>query len=463
MPTEHPCVVRAVEMGVRPVRLRRPFRFGAITLSACPQLFVRVQLDSGRLVSDGFAAEMLVPKWFDKRAGFSNADNVAGLLASAGRAAAAYTGDAPATPFGLFERHYPALMQAGADGGATALTSAYGQAVLDRAVLDALCRAQNISFFDAAAHNLPGLQDSALLPDLRGFDWAAWLRTLSPLRSVAARHTVGMLDALDELPGLIAAQGLRHFKIKLGGNAAADADRLTAVLALLDRHAPGHRFTLDGNEQYADAAALQDLFGALRPVLAATVPGALLYIEQPLARDASLHTALPWRDAPAPLLMDEADGTLDAFVHGHAAGWHGVSSKSCKGLYKALANRARCQRWNDAARRDGQPARSFMSAEDLTCQAGLSVQQDLALASLLGLAHCERNGHHYGSGFGSAPADEAQAFAAAHPDLYGGEPPALRIADGMLQLGSLFAPGFAHRADPHWPSMQPLQAAASML
>jgi len=452
-------VVRAVDTGVRPVRLRRPFRFGAVTLSACPQLFVRVQADVAGKPATGFAAEMMVPKWFDKRAGFSNADNVAQLAASVERAAAAYLRDAPATPFELFDRHYTPLMRDCA--GATALTAAYGQAVLDRAVIDALCRALDVSFFDAAAQNLLGLQDSTNIADLHGFDWNAWLPTLLPLRRIATRHTVGLLNALDELPAEISRYGHRFFKIKLGGDPAADAARLATVLSLLDRQAPGYRFTLDGNEQYA---ALEPLFDALRPVLSTDARrAALLYIEQALARDAPLNTALPWRNAPAPLLMDEADGTLDAFVQGHAMGWHGVSSKACKGLYKAIVNRARCERWNEAARRDGEPPRSFMSAEDLTCQAGLAVQQDLALASLLGLAHCERNGHHYGSGFGSAPPAEAQAFAAAHVDLYDGDPAALRIVHGELQLDSLFATGFAHRADPDWPSMQPLAAATSML
>jgi len=468
-------VVRAVDVGLRPVRLRLPFRFGAVTLRACPQLFVRVQVDVAGRPATGFAAELMVPKWFDKRSGFSPADNVAQLGASVQRAATAYVGDAPATPFGLFERHYAALMSEGERAGATALTAAYGQAVLDRAVLDALCRALDVSFFDAAAHNLPGLRDSACIADLHGFDWGAWLRTLVPLRRVAARHTVGLLDALDAtdadaqglplgLPAVIERYGHRYFKIKLGGEAHADAARLADVLAVLDRHAPGYRFTLDGNEQYADTDALETLFETLRPVLAvAQRRDALLYIEQPLARDHSLDAALPWRTAPAPLLMDEADGSLDSFVQGHAAGWHGTSSKACKGLYKAIVNRARCERWNEAARRDGEAPRAFMSAEDLTCQAGLAVQQDLALAALLGLAHSERNGHHYAGGFGGAPMAEQRAFAAAHADLYDGDPALLRIEQGKLRLDSLFAAGFAHRADPDWSSMQPLNAAGSMI
>jgi hypothetical protein len=162
-------------------------------------------------------------------------------------------------------------------------------------------------------------------------------------------------------------------------------------------------------------------------------------------------------------LLDEADGTLDAFPIGRAHGWRGVSSKGCKGLYKAVLNRARCDQWNLTARNADD--RCFMSAEDLTCQAGLAVQQDLALASLLGLAHCERNGHHYVDGFGAAPAAEQQAFAAAHGDLYetAGGRPRLAIRDGRIAIGSLAQPGFAHGADPDFGSLQPLSQAPALV
>jgi hypothetical protein len=471
-------VVRELAFGVRPVRLRLPFRFGAATLQACPQLFVRAVVEvAGNGSAQGFAAEMMVPKWFDKRPGFTPADNVAHLLRSCGRAAQAYLNDAPAGPFALFARHYGALMKAGADDGATELSSAYGQAVIDRAVLDAACRALNVSFFDAARHNLLGLRDDPLLGDLAGFGWSSWLATLQPLRRIDARHTVGMLDELSAtrdgddglpitLPAVIARYGVRVFKIKLGGEPAADATRLAAVLEVLDAHVPGHRYTLDGNEQYRDVATLADFLARLRTLHGyAARPDALLYLEQPLAREASFDPALRSLDSPVALLIDEADGSLDAFPDAVAYGWRGVSSKSCKGLYKALVNRARCERWNAQAQRDGSPARCFMSAEDLTCQAGLSVQQDLALLALLGLSHSERNGHHYGDGFGDAPAHEADAFAAAHPELYETRDgrTRLRISDGQIAIDSLLRPGFAHSADPDWTTLRPLADATALV
>ena len=461
MSTGIPLIVRAVDLRVRPVQLRLPFRFGAATLTACPQLFVRVEVEvPGHGVAHGWAAEMMVPKWFDKRTGLTPEQNIADLRHAIAAAAQAYLNDAPASSFGLFARHYAALMAHGRAAGMTELSTAFGQAVLDRAVIDALCNATNHSFFDAAQRNLFGLTNSTVAADLYGWDWPAWLASLQPLHRLEARHTVGLLDELDatrfgddglpiSLRAVIERYGHRSFKIKLGGDPLADLSRLRAVLAVLDETVGDYRFTVDGNEQYANADALRELLAGLRALKAP------LYIEQPLPREASLAAPLP-ADPVAPLLIDEADGTLDAFVQARSLGWTGVSSKACKGVYKSLINRARCERWN----RDAHRPVFFMSAEDLTCQAGLAVQQDLALVALLGITHSERNGHHYGRGFGEAPLAEQQAFVAAHPDLYelhaGGA--RLRIAGGAISIDSLFAPGYAHRAEPDGDATESLES-----
>jgi hypothetical protein len=461
-------VVREVDLRVRPVDLRLPFRFGASTLTGCPQLFARVDIEvPGHGRAQGYSAELMVPKWFDKRPGFSTDDNIAHLASAARHAARAYLEDAPATPFGLFARHYPELMARGRADGQTELSTAFGQALLDKAIVDALCAALGVSFFDAAHRNAFGLSDSPVAPDLQGWDWPAWLATLRPLREIEARHTIGLLDELDavrydahDLPVSLRAVIERHghlsFKVKLGGDPDADLVRLREVLAVLDATAGDYRYTLDGNEQYGSVDALQALLAGLVGV------NSPLYIEQPLPREASFDAPLP--DGPAPFLMDEADGTLGAFPQGRMLGWSGVSSKSCKGLYKSLINRARCDKWNleDTAERG--PS-YFMSAEDLTCQAGLAVQQDLALVALLGITHSERNGHHYGHGFGTAPMAEQQAFAAAHPDLYEVRDGVarLRIERGLLPIDSLFNGGsHARGAAPDWEATQPLPTTGTL-
>src|SRR4029079_1722165 len=110
-----------------------------------------------------------------------------------------------------------------------------------------------------------------------------------------------------------------------------------------------------------------------------------------------------------PVIIDESDDALDAFPREKALGYKGVSAKTCKGIYKSLINHARCAAWGNDY---------FMTGEDLTIQAGLGLQQDLALVSLLGLTHVERNGHHYVNGMAGVPAAEQDAFLASHPDLY---------------------------------------------
>ena len=92
---------------------------------------------------------------------------------------------------------------------------------------------------------------------------------------------------------------------------------------------------------------------------------------------------------------------------------------------------------------------------------GLAIQQDLALVSLLGLTHVERNGHHYVNGMASLAEEEQAAFLAAHPDLYERSHGAVRVAirDGMLAIGSLDCKGYASAAMPEWGSMRKMEPA----
>src|SRR5205814_8184376 len=123
-----------------------------------------------------------------------------------------------------------------------------------------------------------------------------WL--LRPAASIEARHTVGMVDAItaadltervdDGLPEtleeVIAAWGHRYFKLKVGGNLKADIARLEAIASVLDRLPHAYFASLDGNEQYADAAGVAELTEAIRtrPKLA-RLWDSILFIEQPIA------------------------------------------------------------------------------------------------------------------------------------------------------------------------------------
>jgi hypothetical protein len=97
-----------------------------------------------------------------------------------------------------------------------------------------------------------------------------------------------------------------------------------------------------------------------------------------------------------------------------------------------------------------------MTGEDLTIQAGIALQQDLALVSLIGITHVERNGHHYVNGMAGLPQAEQRAFLRAHDDLYEHSHGAVRvrIANGELQLRSLAVRGYASAVLPDWSAMR---------
>jgi hypothetical protein len=97
-----------------------------------------------------------------------------------------------------------------------------------------------------------------------------------------------------------------------------------------------------------------------------------------------------------------------------------------------------------------------MSAEDLTTQSGVAVQQDFAQALIVGATHVERNGHHYVDGMAGAPTSEQEAFHAAHPALYSHVRGRTRLAihEGRAALSSLRAvPGLAVGPMPDFDAM----------
>jgi hypothetical protein len=449
--------VRDIAFFERPIDFVRPFRFGAVTITKATQIFVRaeIELEDGS-TSIGGSAEMMAPKWFDKRPHLSAEESAAELRRALMIARDLYLArDGFETAFGLHAARIGAQVAACTKDDIPALVAAYGPAEIDKAVLDALLRAVGKNFFDGMAANVAGI-DTRLTPDLTGDDVATFLASRRRFDRVAVRHTVGMDDKVEGKGGVADPAdnaGARYFKLKLGGDPLADTARLIRIGKELGKLPYDYKVTLDANEQYADLAALAALVAsldhdsALHPIAAK-----LLYIEQPMPREIFRQSPLgrlSWRD----FIIDEADDSYDAFPAAKALGYRGISSKSCKGIYKSVLNAVRAAKWSAGGEK------FFITGEDLTCQAGLGVQQDLALGAFIGVTHAERNGHHYVDGFSGVSDKEAEAFLSAHPDLYirDGNTVRLSIHDGDLLTGSLTSAGFASGAHPDWAALKPMQ------
>ena len=462
-----PFKIASIELFERPVKLRMPFRFGVVTLTACPQAFVRavIEMPDGRRIT-GSSAELMAPKWFDKNLALSNEDNFDQLRDVLRIAREAYLSDrAPATAFSHFARHYDSHLLACAGKSYNPLLANYGPALIDRALLDALCRAHGTSFYAAMQRNLAGI--SGERREFAGFDFNAFLSRLTPAASIEARHTVGLVDAItnadlkepvndglpESLEQVVATYGHRYFKLKVGGKIEADIERLSQIAAVLDQANTAYYASLDGNEQYENADGVAELLARIvaTPRLK-RLYDSILFIEQPINRKQALQADVTSLNAYRPVIVDESDGDLDTFVQARERGYTGISSKTCKGVYRSILNAARCAQWNA---QEG-TKRYFLSAEDLTTQAGIAVQQDLALVNLLGVSHVERNGHHYVNGMAAQPEAEQRGFLAAHPDLYERSHGAVRlkITQGRLAVASLDCAGYACAAQPDFSVMQ---------
>ena len=237
-----------------------PFRFGVVTLTEAPQAFarVRIRLADGRTCRRR-PAELLAPKWFDKNPALSNEDNFDQLRAlRCGIARGLYLDGGADTAFGHFARHYQAQIGRGAQQGLNSLVANYGPALIDRAVLDALCRALGRSFHDVIRSNR---RRHRCRPTCAR-TWRASTSTPSSAacsrpRTISARHTVGLVDPItaadqgervgDGLPEtleeVVKAYGHRWFKLKVGGDIdgrhrAARAHRLACSTASKAATAP---------------------------------------------------------------------------------------------------------------------------------------------------------------------------------------------------------------------------------
>lgn len=461
---------------VQPMRTRFPFRYGIASLTALPHVFLQVELTihggptgtETRQSVTGISSEGLPPKWFSKDPHTAVEADLAEMIAviqngsRLGRLAAANP-----IPFqDWWQDFYQEQMTWARHRNLPPLLAGLGVSLLERAVLDALCRGLNTHLHRLLGSTELGLDPSQVRPKLADVSMtaAAALAPL-PLKQVAARHTVGLGDPLrtsdipdderlhDGLPqsleDCIRAYGLRWFKIKACGNPEVDGPRLREIARLLVEvcGADGFRATLDGNEQFESLAAFRDFYktlqadAALEPLLRQ-----FMFIEQPLHRNHALADSVQttlesWPDAP-PFIIDESDGSLDDLPRALELGYGGTSHKNCKGIVKGLANAALLKSRTHAE--NGHAL--ILSGEDLANVGPVALLQDLAMMAALGVGHVERNGHHYFRGLSMLPPEWQTAVLRNHPGLYIPHPeghwPTLKIEQGTLDLTSVNAAPF---------------------
>ncbi|MFT4028335.1 MAG: hypothetical protein QM675_00530 [Protaetiibacter sp.] len=458
---------------VMPVATRIPFRYGIAEMTHAPHVLVRVRVETAAGAADGWASEHLPPKWFIKDAALPFADEVSVLAGAIVSAVNTAVGLEAEHTFGLV-RELDRLQTAwAAQAAVPGLVAGLGVALVERAIIDAVCRVSGRSLANALDDGTLGFTPAEIHPELA----SAPAFRAHRRRRIAVRHTVGLADPLtddqvnhdpgDGLPvsveSAIRVYGVTRFKLKTVGEVEADIARIAELLQLCARTRVDPRFTIDGNESMRTA---EQLSGWMRGLFASDIGDALRTrldaVEQPMHRDVALGddaaAALAEVAHLAPVIIDESDDAFDTVRRAMDLGYAGGTYKGCKGVFRGLANAAL------VAHRDRPDRPAVLTAEDLSTVPPLTVTQDLAVASAMGLDHIERNGHHYFACFAPLDPTIADRTVAAHPDLFGTTTgsPRLRIVGGVLELGSLVDAPFGLAPEPRpdaLPALTPQSAA----
>jgi len=446
--------IDSFQFHVLPMHTRFPFKYGIASMSALPHLFVTVNLRVDGKAVCGLASEGLPPKWFTKDPDTLFEVDLAEMLAviqNASRigrlAAEKATGFFPWWQGLYAEQTNWAQVKA-----VPPLLANLGVSLIERAVLDGLCKALGQALHAVLRADVLGIDLGAVREELRGMRVADVIAP-EPLSQLHARHTVGLGDPLTAADGTlddglpytleenIRAYGLRYFKIKVCGKPETDLPRLREITRIITANCPaGFHATLDGNEQFYDLASFRDFYETLKADTSlAPLFRSLLLIEQPLHRSKALNEPIIFNDGPG-MIIDESDSSLADLPRALDLGYRGTSHKNCKGIVKGLANAALLKK-----RAASIPGGPILSGEDLANVGPVALLQDLSVMALLGITHVERNGHHYFRGLSMHTPATQEAMIKTQSGLYQRHAEGfatLRIEDGLLDLHSVNAAPF---------------------
>ncbi len=462
------------------MKTRFPFRYGIASMSEVPHLFLRAEMKIDGKDSVGISSEGLPPKWFTKNLDDTMEEELDGLLGTITRAVR--SGENLGEHDSLFAFWMDLYRQQHEWASAKEippLLSQFGVTLVERAMIDGLCRHTGTNFAQALSENRFGIKLNEIHPELSDYQPSDFLPAPgSQVSTRISRHTIGLTDPLtnaeitdedradDGLPqaleDCIREYGLKYFKVKIFDDLETDLERMAGMAELFSKYVPDYRFTLDGNEQFKTIDAFRDYWDRclsdqrLKDFLS---PDHLLFIEQPLHRDEALadHVAADlasWKNA-RPLIIDESDAELNSTARALELGYAGTSHKNCKGVFKSIANACLLEQRRRQNRGDSP---MILSGEDLVNVGPVALLQDLTVMHALGIQHVERNGHHFFRGLAAFPDSVQKAVLRDHGDLYTAHAegfPRLKIQDGKLNMKSLIdAPfGTAFRIDqvtPDW-------------
>jgi hypothetical protein len=427
---------------------RRPYEFGRRSVPACDLLNVHCTVETvdGR-VAEGFGSMTMGVLWSFPSRTLSFDTRFTAMKRLAERIARITTGHTEAGhPIHINFLLQPEYLRAAAeltqemhlDEPIPKLFTLVSASPFDAAIHDAFGKAHRLNCYLTYGSEFMSYDlGQYLAPEFKG-EYPDRYLLRSPQPWLWCNNSVGESDPIDAaevkawlhdgLPNTLAqwidADGLAHFKIKLGITLESDIARMLLIDRVVTetetrRGIHEWHYSLDFNEQCPNADYLIEF---LRRIKEASPAGynRITYIEQPESRDlAATPEQLLFRVSKLkPVTMDEALTGFDALLRGRKLGYTGVALKACKG-------QSECMLLNAAAQKFGM----LMTAQDLTCP-GASLIQSAGIAAHVPQIHeLESNAREY------VPAAN-RPWLKKFPGLF-------EVRDGKLHTASLTGPGLS--------------------
>ena len=308
---------------------------------------------------------------------------------------------------------------------------------LEAAVHDAYGKALGENSYNLLGEQFVNRDLSAYLTDEFAGEYLDQYTLRKPKPSMPLYHLVGALDPLTDadvqtrindglpetLPEWIAADGLTHLKIKLGGDDLAwDVDRVVSTerIAAEAQQARGCTtwyYSADFNEKCANVDYVLEFLAKVGRQSPAALDR-LQYIEQPTSRDLRAHPDVRMHEAAKikPVVIDESLVDLESLMLSRQQGYSGAALKACKGHSEALLMGAAAQKYN-----------MFLCVQDLTCPGSSFLHSASLSARIPTVAAIEGNARQY------CPVAN-QAWAERFPTMF-------NVTDGTLGTAALDGPG----------------------
>ena len=133
-------------------RTRFPFRYGIASMEELPHLIVKVSVEVDGKLSVGMSSDGLAPKWFTKNPDTTFAEDDLPQMLRVIRNAADLAVDVGCCPsfFRWWKNVYDGQTTWAAHHDLPGLLTGFGVSLIERAVLDAVCRAHQLPLHAAA-------------------------------------------------------------------------------------------------------------------------------------------------------------------------------------------------------------------------------------------------------------------------------------------------------------------------